>query len=249
MRRTSAGVFSRRAFGVGVTASVALLSLSERARAAQIRGRITGHQHLLNPVWTEARDPDSRNYTFREPSPTVSADVRRLYPYIPKEVCIAALTAANSGKMAPRTVRVAGGRTDAVTLVVPPGTAIKFQNGDPFAHRLYGIDVATLGPSDMKPGAERVWTVPAVGIFEVRDELVPSLRMWIVGEPKATAVAFPSLDGTFQIEVPDAGDYTIQAYFSGKPVGRALPINVASPTATVNLAASPLVVGTAKGGK
>lgn len=248
MRRTSASALSRRAFGMGITASMALLSFAERARGAQVKGKITGHQHLLNPVWTEARDPNSRNYTFREPSPTVSADMRRLFPYIPKEICIVALAAAAQGKMAERVVRVAGGRTSAVTLVVPPGTALKFTNGDPISHRLYAVDVPTFGASDMKPGADRVWTVPEAGVFEVRDELVPSVRMWVVGEPKVAALTFPAMDGSFQMQVDEPGDYTVQAYFSGKPVGKPLVAPVATPNATLNFNGSPIVVATPKKG-
>src|SRR5690606_22659966 len=200
-------------------AGAGLLVLPKTAAAAQIRGRITGHQNLLNPVWSELKEAASHSYTFREPSPTVSANLRRLFPYIPMEVCLVALAASPKPKLPEYSVRVAGGRTSAMTLVLPPGTPIKFNNGDPFAHRLYGVDVATLGASEMRPGASRLWTVPGPGIFEIRDELVPSLKMWVVGEPRVAAVAFPALDGAFTLELGEPGDYSIQAYFAGQPVG------------------------------
>lgn len=222
-----------------------LLAWPEWASAAQIKGKISGHQHLLNPVWSELKEANSHSYTFREPSPTVSANLRRLFPYVPMEVCLVALSAAAKGKLPDHVVRLAGGRTSAMTLVVPPGTAIKFRNGDPFNHRLFGIDIPTLGASDMRPGAERLWTVPGPGTFEIRDELSPSVRMWVIGEPKVAGVAFPALDGTFTFELAEPGDYSIQAYFAGKPVGNPLPAPIANAAVQLNLVGSPIVVATA----
>lgn len=222
-----------------------LLAWPEWASAAQIKGKISGHQHLLNPVWSELKEANSHSYTFREPSPTVSANLRRLFPYAPMEVCLVALSAAAKGKLPDHVVRIAGGRTSAMTLVVPPGTAIKFRNGDPFNHRLFGVDIPTLGASDMRPGAERLWTVPGPGTFEIRDELSPSVRMWVIGEPKVAAVAFPALDGSFTFELAEPGDYSIQAYFAGKPVGNPLPAPIANAAVQLNLVGSPIVVATA----
>lgn len=245
MRRTSKSVLSRRAFGASLGAGVGLLAWPEWASAAQIKGKISGHQHLLNPVWSELKEANSHSYTFREPSPTVSANLRRLFPYVPMEVCLVALSAAAKGKLPDHVVRIAGGRTSAMTLVVPPGTAIKFRNGDPFNHRLFGVDIPTLGASDMRPGAERLWTVPGPGTFEIRDELSPSVRMWVIGEPKVAAVAFPALDGSFTFELAEPGDYSIQAYFAGKPVGNPLPAPIANAAVQLNLVGSPIVVATA----
>lgn len=244
MRRTSKSVLSRRAFGASLGVGLGLLAWPKWASAAQIKGKITGHQHLLNPVWSELKEAASHTYTFREPSPTVSANMRRLFPHIPTEICLVALGAVAKTKVPERIVRVAGGRTSAMTLVVPPGTPLKFRNGDPFNHRMFGVDVATFGASDMKPGAERVWTVPGPGTFELRDELVPSLRMWVIGEPKAAAVAFPALDGSFTLDLEEPGDYTIQAYFAGKPVGTPLPAPIANAAVQLNLVGAPIVVAT-----
>lgn len=253
MRRSFGAVLSRRAFGsVAAGFGLALLAPSAAAQGnnkgpvGQIRGKVSGFQNLTNPVWTESRDPSSHSYTFREPSPTVSANMRRLFPYIPYEVCVVALSSSDKSKLADRVVRVAGGRTSAMTLVVPPGTAIKFRNGDPFAHRLFGVDVPTFGASDMRPGAERVWTVPAAGVFEIRDELVPSVRMWVIGEPKAAGVAFPNLDGVFSLEITEPGEFTVRAYFAGKAIGNALTTTVGNLVQGANLMGSPIVLASAK---
>lgn len=203
--------------------------------------------HLLNPVWTEARKPESHTYTFREPSPTVRPELRRLFPYIPKEICVAliATDAQPAGQV--REVSVGGGRTTPVTLVATPGTRLKFKNTDPFEHRLYGVGINDFGAAGTKPGGERIWTVPKkAGVYEIRDELVPSLRMWVVAEPNVASVGYPKLDGTFSVDVDAPGEYRVQAYFAGKPVGNALAVNVTNPAATLDLSRAPLIVAKPK---
>jgi hypothetical protein len=76
----------------------------------------------------------------------------------------------------------------------------------------------------------------------VRDELSPSVRAWIVAEPGVVATAFPTSDGSFELSIDVPGLYTLQAYFSGKPIGAALPFSVARKT--VDLSRRPLVLAT-----
>jgi hypothetical protein len=118
-------------------------------------------------------------------------------------------------------IRVGGGRTTPVTIVVPPGTQLQFKNTDPFKHRLYAVGVKEFSPSDTIKGNVRAWTVPAgkAASYEIRDELAPSLRFWVIAEPNVAGIAYPSLKGDFLLTVPDDGPHTIQAYFSGKKVG------------------------------
>jgi hypothetical protein len=81
-------------------------------------------------------------------------------------------------------------------------------------------------------------------VYEIKDELVPSVRMWVVSEPKAAAYGFPDLDGKFQVEVPAAGDFEVQPYFAGKPVGKPLVAPLANEGAAVDLSKAPIVVAT-----
>src|SRR5262249_22522893 len=126
----------------------------------------------------------------------------------------------------PILIRVGGGRTTPVTIVVAPGTRLAFQNTDPFKHRLYGVGIKTFPANDTSQGASREWSAPEPGTFEIRDEAAPSLRMWVVVEPSVAAIAYPSLKGDFAITLPAAGEYTIQAYFAGKKVGPATPVEI-----------------------
>jgi hypothetical protein len=196
------------------------------AAAAKVKGSVTGWELLVNPVWEEARDASRHGYSFREPVPTVGARYRKLFPFIPKELCVAALSSTPQKPNKPILVRVGGGRTTPVTIVVPPGTTLQFQNTDPFKHRLYGVGIPTFSAADTIRGASREWSVPGPGTFEIRDELAPSLRMWVVGEPKVAAIAYPSMKGDFLLTIPDPGDYTIQAFFSGKKIGDPQPVTI-----------------------
>jgi len=214
------------------------------ADAAKVRGRVDGFRNLLNPVWAEARDPKQHGYSFREPVPTVRAEFRRLFPHAPKEICIAALSATPQKAPLPVLVRIGGGRTTPVTLVVPPGTRLSFQNTDPFKHRLHGVGISTFPPADTARGANREWSVPGPGVFEIRDELAPSLRMWIVGDPNVAAIAYPSMKGDFALTVEQPGDYVVQAFFAGKKVGPAIPVPVLA--ADIDLSKTPIKIGDEK---
>jgi plastocyanin len=203
-----------------------LVLLPASADAAKVKGKLEGFRLLENPVWAEAKDPSKHGFSFREPVPTVRAEFRSLFPHIPKELCVAALSATKQKALPPVLIRVGGGRTTPVTIVVPPGTQLTFQNTDPFKHRLYGVNSTTFTPSDTGKGATRDWTVPGPGVFEIRDELAPSLRMWVIGEPNVAAVAYPSMQGEFALTIKEPGEYTVQSYFAGHKVGQPQTIKV-----------------------
>jgi len=214
-------------WGVGACASLlALLFTSASADAARVKGRLEGFRLLRNPVWAEAKDSANHGFSFREPVPTVRAEFRRPFPHIPKELCVALLAATPQPAQKPVLVRVGGGRTTPVTIVVPPGTRLTFQNTDPFKHRLYGVGIKTFLPAEQGQGAAREWTPAAPGVYEIRDEAAPSLRMWIVAEPHLASIAYPSLKGEFSVNVEQPGEYTLQAFFAGKKVGDAVPVKV-----------------------
>jgi hypothetical protein len=211
---------------LGFVVALGWLGLSSSGEAAKVRGKIVGFRLLRNPVWMEAQDPSRHLFSFREAVPTVPSEFRQLYPHIPKEVCIAAISATAQKAPPPVLIRVGGGRTTPGTIVVPPMTQLSFQNTDPFPHRLYGVGITTFPASDTGRGANRDWTVPTAGSFEIRDEAAPSLRMWIIADPNVAAISYPSLRGEFALTLNEPGDYTVQAYFAGKPVGPSATVTV-----------------------
>jgi hypothetical protein len=212
------------------------------AGAADVKGRVVGYEHLRNPIWAAAKDPGRHGYSFREPVTTVPAAMRKLFPQVSKEICVVALGSAPKGAGKAVSVRVSGGRTTPVTLVVTPGTELRFKNADPFDHRLFGVNMTTFPASNTAKGAIRRWTPQEPGRYELRDELAPSLAMWVVAEPTAAAVALPGTDGRFELEIEEPGPYTLQAYFAGEPVGRPLPVVVER--RDVDVSGKPLVLAT-----
>jgi hypothetical protein len=196
------------------------------ADAAHVKGRLDGFRLLRNPVWAEAKDSANHGFSFREPVPTVRAEFRRPYPHIPKELCVALLASTPQPVPKPILIRVGGGRTTPVTIVVVPGTRLTFQNTDPFKHRLFAVGQTTFPAAEQGAGAQREWTPAAPGTYEIRDEAAPSLRMFVVAEPTVASITYPSLKGEFAVNVDQPGEYTLQAFFSGKKVGDAIPVKV-----------------------
>ncbi|MFO0659857.1 MAG: hypothetical protein U0165_08510 [Polyangiaceae bacterium] len=219
---------SRPAAMVALVASVLLLG-SGVATAGIVKGKVTGADKLLNPVWNEAKDPAANRYSFREPSPTVRAEFRQLFAYAPKEICIAALgSSAAAAPEKPLLFKIGGGRTNPVTLVVAPGTTLEFLNNDPFPHRPYIKGNATFAAAEMKGKSSRQWKVPAgAAVYELLDELAPSVHSYIVSEPNVAGVAFPQRDNSFTFfnGLP-SGDYSLQAFFNGKKVGTPRQVSV-----------------------
>ncbi len=211
---------SARRWAFFLAAAAAFVPAS--AWAEKIVGKVKGFEYLENPVWSEAKDPQKKGYSFREMVPTVPAKYRKLYPHIPKELCLAALSTERQKAQAPTLIRVGGGRTTPVTIVVTPGTKLVFENTDPFDHRLYIAGDKTFPASTTAKGGKREWSVPQEGTFEIRDELAPSLRMWVVGEPHVAGITYPSLQGEFKLKTEAEGEYQVQAYFAGKKVGAAM---------------------------
>lgn len=189
------------------------------AGAAPVKGRVSGLEGLLNPVWNEARDVASRRYTWREQSPTVLDKFRHLSATPSKEVCLVAFGEAVPVTKETVPLRLGGGRTTPVTLVVAPETTINVQNRDAFRHRPYIVNQPSMLAADVKAGENRQWKVPGPGTYELRDELFPSVRSWIVVEANAVARTYPAADGSFTFANLPPGEYSLRAYFSGAPAG------------------------------
>jgi hypothetical protein len=233
----------------------ALLAVPSAALAAAnvvtVKGKVSSTAKLLNPSWNEAKDPRSHRFTFREPSLTVRQDVRALTGFMPKELCVAALLVEGKAP-APKvalSVKIAGGRTSPVTLVVAEGQLIQFLNLDPFPHKLYDLGGKGLPPTETPaasiaqgaPQNSRNWTPPGPGKYEIRDQVTPSLRSWIVVEPRTVGVGYPDRKGDFEISL-EPGKYKLRGYFNGEPVGADLDA-VLAPVPADQLLKAPLQVG------
>ena len=186
-----------------------------------IRGRISGQDKLLPEVYGEAAKPKSNRWTWREPSPAVEAQFRVLSANVPRDVCVAATSANSTGPQEPVLMKISGGRIVPTTLAVSPKTKLVLKNMDPFPHKAYIVGNKGFSAEVIQPNGTREWTAPdGNGRYELRDELFPSVRTWVVVDPQVLQVAYPGRDGSFAFALP-AGDYVLKAYFGGKRVGKA----------------------------
>ncbi len=214
----------RRRLVLGVLAFAATLAVAGNAAGPNVKGKISGQEKLVPEVYAEATKPESRRWTWREPSPSVDSKWRTLSAAPSRDICIAALSTANQAAQEPIRMTVTGGRVFPTTIVVSPGTQLAFKNFDPFRHRLYVVGQATMKADDLQPNGVRSWTAPGPGTYQVRDELFPSVRTWIVVDPQVVASVFPGRDGAFGFTLP-GGEYILKAYFQGKVVGRPAQAN------------------------
>ncbi len=223
---------------------VTLISVVGSAGGPNVKGKIAGQDRLIPDVYAEAAKPESRRWTWREPSPSVSTQFRTLSANPSRDLCIAATTSGTAGPQEAIRMTVTGGRVFPTTIVVSPGTPLAFKNFDPFKHRIYVVGNANFKPEDMAPNQVRAWSASGPGRYEIRDELFPSVRTFVIVDPQVVQVAYPGRDGAFGLSLP-AGEYVLKAFFGGKQVGRPITVN-AKEKATVELK-EPLSVATAQG--
>jgi hypothetical protein len=194
-------------------------TLFAAAATPTVKGRVSGWEKLFPAIYAEAAAPDAHRYTWREPSPTVKQEFRKLSANVSRDVCVAAITASPASAHEPLAIKVTGGRLTPSTLVLSPGSRLSFKNVDPFDHVLYEAGSDKWAPNPMGPGATREWAATSPGLHQIRDQAFPSLVMYVMVEPGAVEYALPDHDGAFAMTVP-SGDYTIKAFFDGKPVGK-----------------------------
>jgi hypothetical protein len=202
-----------------------------------IRGKISGQEKLIPDVYAEAAKTESNRWKWREPSPLVTPQYRALTGNTSRDVCIAAQSSAGGSPAEPTLMSVTGGRITPSTIVVAPGTKLVFKNNDPFAHRLYMVPShpAAFKADVTQPNTSRDWTAPGgTNKFEIRDELFPSVRAFVVVEPTTVQVSYPGRDGSFGFAVAP-GEYFVQAYFNGRKVGKQVVANVKDAKSTFEL--------------
>lgn len=213
---------ARKLAGATLAAAL-LLTITGHAAAPNVRGKISGQDKLVPDVYAETAKPESRKWTWREPSPSVDAKFRNLAANPSRDLCIAATRSENGSPLEPIRMSVTGGRVFPTTIVVTPGTQLVFKNFDPFKHRLYVVGQNTMGPEDQEANRERKWAAPGPGKYEVRDELFPSVRTFVIVDAQVASIAYPGRDGAFGFSLP-GGDYVLKAYFNGRAVGKPVPV-------------------------
>jgi hypothetical protein len=203
--------------------SLILASAAAAARATPsppaIRGKVAGCDKLMPQVYADANKNDARRSTWREPSPTVKQEFRKLSANVARDVCLVAMSSGAAPAHEPVLVKVTGGRVTPATIVLAPGSRLSFKNVDPFAHVLYEVGNGAWAPNPVAPGSSREWSTSVAGVHVIRDQLFPSVVMYVVIDPSALEFTLPDNEGAFTLTVPP-GDYTLKAFFDGRPVGK-----------------------------
>jgi hypothetical protein len=184
-----------------------------------LRGKLTGWEKLIPQVYADAAKPDSHHYTWREPSPTVKQDFRKLSENVSRDACVVAFGSGTAQAHEPVVVKVTGGRLTPSTVVLSPGSRISFKNADPFPHVLYDAEDPKWAPNPTGPASTREWAATAPGVHTIRDQLFPGIVMHVVVDPAAAEFALPDHEGAFTLSVPP-GEYTLKVFFDGKQVGK-----------------------------
>ncbi len=184
-----------------------------------VHGKVIGWEKLVSQTYVDATRLDAHGYTWREPSPTVKQEFRKLTANVSRDVCVVALGAGGAQPHEPIVVKVTGGRATPSTQVLAPGSRLSFQNQDPFEHVLYEVNNPAWGPSATAPKSSREWMGTTPGRHVIRDQFFPSIVMYVVIDPAAIEVSMPDRDGAFSMTLP-TGDYTFKAFFEGKQVGK-----------------------------
>jgi hypothetical protein len=193
--------------------------------AAGLKGKVVGWEKLLPQVYADASKNDARHYTWREPSPTVKQDFRKLSANVSRDVCIVALSTAGAQPHEPFAVKLTGGRTTPSTIVLSPGSRLSIKNGDPFPHVLYEVGDEKWAANAVAPGSTREWAATAPGVHVIRDQLFGSVALYVVVDPGAVEFSMPDHEGGFTMALPP-GDYTVKAFFDGKATGKEAAVHV-----------------------
>jgi hypothetical protein len=186
--------------------------------AVGVKGKVTGWEKLLPQAYAEAAG-DSHRYTWREPSPTVKQDFRKLSANVGRDVCVVAFGTGAAQAHEPLAVKLTGGRLTPATIVLSPGSRLSFKNADPFPHILFETANDKWAANPTAPGSSREWSATAPGLHVIRDQLYPSVAMYILIDPNAAEFAMPDRDGAFTMAVTP-GDYSFKVFFEGKQVGK-----------------------------
>ena len=206
--------------------AAALLAPASQAVPPNLNGKVGGLDKVFPDVYLEAAKVDSRRWTWREPSTLVGAQYRSLSVDPTRDVCVVVLSSAGGSPQDAILMKVGGGRITPSTIVVSPGTKLSFKNVDPFPHRMFTTTTnGTWKPEVTLSNTVRQWTAPqGQNTFEIRDELFPSVRGFVVVHPQAIVQTYPARDGTFHFNLPP-GEYFLEAYV-GRKSAKAVPVTV-----------------------
>ncbi len=198
----------RRARVAGAVLFAALLFVAALpARAVEVRGTLVGGTVTLQrsprdsywEVWNGFVSPDEARFDYVRSTSVV-------------------LTGTGPSVVGPQVdVKLQGGAPLPSTIVVPPGTVLRFQNDDDFTHELYAEGADWFSAEATSAGATRGVRSPnTAGHFVLRDRLVPHAVAHLHVVPNVLAVARVDRAGRYSFGVVGAGSYTLKVFTNDK---------------------------------
>jgi plastocyanin len=200
----------------GLAIGLLALSIARPAPATDLEGRLDVRGDL--PVPAEER---GRYYWQAENGvlPT-----RRPRLDLDRDVAVALHGAAPAGQLPTVIVRMIDGGLRPAAIVVRPGTLVRFENNDLFAHELFVPNPASPMGQDWfraeatSRGSTRDVRFTQEGTFEIRCKRAPHLRAWVAVENVTTSVT-PDVDGKFAFDDVTPGNYRLRVFHAGQWIG------------------------------
>jgi len=202
-----------------LVAAVLACAITATAAAVDVKGSLRVATDYLEPARAQEADAPRPYYWeewngFLDPRPR-RVDMRR-------EVTVALIGAAAPAETPPVTVRLWGGSLTPATIVVAPGTTVRIENRDDFAHELYAGELRRPldGFSNEITSATQARSIRLMraGNAPIQDKLVPHLTGHVYVIPNLAAVAQPEDDGRFVLHAVAAGTYTLKVFHLGREI-------------------------------
>lgn len=202
--------------GVVVACAAVVLLASSPASATKLTGKIIVTAELREALAEAARQECESNqlYYWRLPNGVIPVEPPAVNPATDIAVVLFREGAPDPGPAELTIVKVHAGGFEERVVVTRPGSTIRFRNVDPYDHELYSPAMATFRPERQSNGSFRPIDFPIEGAFDVRCQLMPFFKGYIVAT-KATTVLEVAKDGTFTLELPEAGKYTLKVFHEG----------------------------------
>lgn len=193
-----------------------VITLTSPAWGAKLQGKVVVSKGLVESLAEQEREEADaqRAYYWNEPNGMIPVRPPAVRPNSDLAMVLVKEGAAAPTPDELTTVKVRAASLERNVVVTRPGSTIRFRNVGPFDHELYSPGMPGFKPERQSRDAFRPIEFAKEGIFEVRCQLQPHFRGYVV-VTNATTVVPMRKDGTFSIDELEPGKYTIKVFHRG----------------------------------
>jgi hypothetical protein len=197
-------------------AGLCVVALAPVGRASEIRGTVQGGD-ALTPAPRPAPSGQFRASYWDAPNGNVTVTAPRASLEYDLGVVLTGPGIEDATRPVP--LRIEGGRCRPGSVVVTPGTVVRVDNQDLFAHELYAVrsgQTEPVVPAEVTSSrTTREMTFREAGLYVLQDVRQPTFRCWVLAGPGQGRLLQVAQDGSFRVPEVGDGDYTIRAYYEG----------------------------------